>query len=629
MSVLDSIDTTVTLEWPGRRTIGTLAEIDGYTATITALNGPVDGASLTVTVEGDTADEAIAIDGVCLAVTETAWGEQRIEMELMRVGTTCSASRLRDFVEEYGVASGGSVHIGASRTQPGKRRFVYHVPERGGQTGEAASARPLHDDDMPRLPEDVDALFPATEPSHPSTGGTKERRRSNVETAHNFGRPVVSNARTGETLRAENSGFTVGADGELDALMGTLSTEFGAAPFSGRLGGGVVGGDPDDGVGFDEDDMEEMGIGTMPDKTINSDLAAGAFVTGGSLDEAFREALRAVDRPKMPEIEPEVVLRRSQLVQSSPDVGLDVVPLDAELGRPVLPLDDLEPTRMMEAIVDDDEVQGGIGSGNFSETDLSLDEVSRLKAAIDDAIAHERDVADSERHDPNEPIIVNTVHRSIPFAEPIQLGNDNRAPSMAQVAPVPTATKPKPEQEAEPALPDAKPTPATTQQSRTSTARIERVAPSLAGVLIAPKARKSSAPKLRTASGSLERIQNLFNVDMAIRCELPAIFQIGKKKYQGQLIRLAESRLRVQSAEKHPHLYQRMKVYLDPVGGGKGKIVLQCEVTRIRDSQDDSGVVAFDVRLSAGTNSPKEMNALRALMQSFEAPSARPAEASA
>ena len=221
------------------------------------------------------------------------------------------------------------------------------------------------------------------------------------------------------------------------------------------------------------------------------------------------------------------------------------------------------------------------------------------------------------------------MHRSIPFAEPIQLGNDNRAPSMAQVAPVPTATKPKPKPESESAPSDAKPAPATAPQSRTSTARIERVAPSLAGALIAPKARKSSAPKPRKASGSLERIQNLFNVDMAIRCELPTMFQIGKKKYQGQLIRLAESRLRVQSSDKHPHLYQRMKIYLDPVGGGKNKIVLQCEVTRIRDSQDDSGVVAFDVRLSAGTNSPKEMNALRALMQSFEAPSARPAEASA
>ena len=603
MSVLDSIDTTVILEWPGRRTIGTLVEIDGYTAVLTALNAPTEGVSITVTVEGDTADEAIAIDGICLNVTETAWGEQRIEMEMMRVGTTCSASRLRDFVEEYGVASGGSVHIGASREQQSQRRFVYHVPERVDHvdasmtaSGRIAGAPPTP---APPPHPQYHAVATGTRPvpAMEISEALSERRRSIVQTARNLGRPVAPTASMGEALPADSAAF------KTDDFDGF-----------GDLGS------------FDDDDDDderraltsEIDIGDVPDRTINSDLAAGAFITGGSLDEAFRDALRAVDRPKLPEQTSTFGRRGAAVLTSGSHIAMDAVPVDSELGRPVLPEDDLEPTRMLDAMPDEAEFEPDEHSvGDFTETDLSHDDVARLKVAIDDAIAHERDVADSEYHDPDEPIIVNTVGHTVPFAEPVQLGKDNRAPTMAQVAP---ARKPVAVPEPDPTI---EPAASILTSMATSTARIERVAPSLAGALIAPKARKSTSVPTHKPSGSLERVQNLFAVDMAIRCDLPAVFQVGKKKFNGQLIRLAESRLRLQSTEKQPHLYQRMKVMLDPVDGGKTKITLNCEVTRIRETQQEGGAIAFDMRLSAGTNPPKEMEALRSLMQSFEAPSAR------
>lgn len=605
MSVLDSIDTTVTLEWPGRRTIGTLVEVDGYSAVITALNAPNDGTTLSVTIEGETADEAVSIDGVCLGVSETAWGEQRIEMELVRVGTVCSASRLRDFVEEYGVASGGSVHIGASREQPSQKRFVYHVPERLDTTDTARL--PVSEEMLSSLPSRHQTTDRGARPDDISAA-LDERRRSLTQSDAYTSGPAAPTASGGMTLPV-GGGFRSAADVVFDA--------------DGNFGPAMVG------------DDSEIDIGDIEEKTINSDLAGGAFITGGSLDEAFRDALRAVDRPKMPEQGAEPMSRAS-LVQTSPEFAMDAVPVDMEIGRPVLTddnfeEDELEPTRMLAAMPDDDPEPPQAYGGDFTETDLSADDVTRLKAAIDDAIAHERDVANSEYHDADEPIIVQTVAHTVPFAEPVQLGNDNRAPSMARIAPSPTARASTTSAENK--------KPVSAGPSRTSTARIERVAPSLAGSLVAPKAKKGAGnstpepatPKERKPSDSLQKIRGIFSVDMAIRCDLPATFQVGKKKkYTGTLIRLSESKLRLQTTDMQPTIYQRLTVLIEPAGGGKNKITLQCEITRIRESQEEGGPVAFDMRVSAGTNPPKQMNALRTLIQSFEAPHARrPSEASA
>lgn len=579
MSVLDSIDTTVTLEWPGRRTIGSLVEVDGHVAVVTALNAPAEGAGLTVTLEGETADEAVAIDGVCLGISETAWGERRIEMELLRVGTVCSASRLRDFVEQYGVASGGSVHIGTSSAHPGQKRFVYHVPERVDHTDQALTAS-----GSVAIGPDLRATLPGrpefVERANEIGAAMGEHRRSMVQTSQSHGRPVAPTARTGETMPA----------GSAVMMADDLGLE------------------------------EEASFDGMPEKTINSDLAAGAFITGGTLDAAFREALRSVEPPRVPEQDAALHRRPTNLVNTSPEMAMDAVPLGTEPGRPVLPDDDLEPTRMIQAMPDDEPdalEDDEDGARDFTATDLSDEEVQRLKAAIDDAIAFERELADSAHHDPDEPIIVNTVPRGVPFAEPVQLGADNRAPTMAQVAPSQPAPEPPP--------------PATPKRNRTTTARIERVAPSLAASLTAPRALEDGEnARERKPSGSLRKIQNLFNVDMAIRCDLPATYQLGKKKHAGTLIRLAESRIRLQTEGKSPNLYSRLKVLLSPADGGKNKITLHCEVTRVREPQDDGGQVAFDMRVSPGTTSAKDMVALRALLKSFEAPSAQPpAEASA
>ena len=65
LSVKEHIDTTISLTWPGRRTIGTLASLHGSEGTVNALSGPDAGIFLTLTVEGDKAEEAIAIDISC------------------------------------------------------------------------------------------------------------------------------------------------------------------------------------------------------------------------------------------------------------------------------------------------------------------------------------------------------------------------------------------------------------------------------------------------------------------------------------------------------------------------------------------------------------------------------------
>ncbi len=134
-SLLDSLDTTVTLEWESTRTIGTLIQLGGRSIVVTALRAPPTGATVYLRIERDgDAQDAIAIDGECSTVDDSEWGEQQVEVLMQRVGTTSSAAALREFIETYGIERGGTVSVGRNRDNPELKRFVYALPE-----GEAAA----------------------------------------------------------------------------------------------------------------------------------------------------------------------------------------------------------------------------------------------------------------------------------------------------------------------------------------------------------------------------------------------------------------------------------------------------------------------------------------------------------
>lgn len=146
MNVLDTIDTTVTFEWLNTRTIGSLVRLEGRGATVTALRAPEAGTSVYLRLEGESQADGIALDGVCASVTDSEWGERLVEIEVQRVGTTASATVLRDFIETHNIARGGSVSVGRHRDDPNLKRFVYTLPEEGAErhlggpaTGESAA----------------------------------------------------------------------------------------------------------------------------------------------------------------------------------------------------------------------------------------------------------------------------------------------------------------------------------------------------------------------------------------------------------------------------------------------------------------------------------------------------------
>ena len=132
MSVLDAIDTTVTLEWGQTRTVATLTRLGGRTATVTALRVPEPGVDCFLRLEGDGPHDTIAIDGQCVALRDSEWGETQIDVMLIRVGTTTSATALRDFIEQHDIQKGGSVAVGKNRDNPDVKRFVYTL---GGMEG--------------------------------------------------------------------------------------------------------------------------------------------------------------------------------------------------------------------------------------------------------------------------------------------------------------------------------------------------------------------------------------------------------------------------------------------------------------------------------------------------------------
>ncbi len=598
MSVIETIDTTVTVEWDQHRTIGTLVEMGGFSAVLTALRAPEAGATIAFRVEGDTEEEAVTVDGVCVDVSDTGWGEQRCEIELLRVGTTCSASRLRDFIESWMVARGGSVHIGQARDGVGTKRFVYHMPERNSaaRRGPSAGQRPASAGETGQLttgatPLDLpDAIVSRQWQSQTSPEGSGAVDK--MISAHTERRRPVR-----ETIPASFDAANV--------LVGEY--------------------------GFDDD---EMPIGTTPERTLNTEVASGLLGSSG-LDAAFRDALLAVEAPRIPRTIKETTVdpfRRAGQATGGP-TGFEAEPPMAPRRLTPSSLwqddeddedsdgddgDELEPTRMMDAF--DPDAPDEPPRIAFETGELSSAETSQLLEKIDSAIELERVLAGGESFDMDEPIIVSTVPHDVPFADPIQLGHDNKAPSITAM-PL-TIEMPAP------------PPPKFTGRERKMT-----VAESLSLPLRAPAPRTVAPepeplvaeaeadaafeasvhkPQTREPSEALRRVAEIFAVDIAVRCELACQVQIGRKKGNATILRLAESKLRVRS-EIEPTLYQRFTITLPSPDGGKKPFTLQCEVSRIREREEEGELLSYDVRVVSG-NQPKDMALLRAVIQSFQAP---------
>lgn len=805
MSVLDSIDTTVTIAWGDTRTIGTLIELGGRLAILTALRTPEENGDIHIVVEGDTPDENVAIDGTCTSVSETAWGEQQVEVDLHRVGTTCSASRLRDFIEQYGILRGGSVHIGKNRDNPNSKRFVYHLPEsRQGIAVSTGTATSTGRQRRPTMPAVVDEPLPSAgpradlpSPRHMPSFEVTAYLGSNP--AHDIRQARAAAAAQQEAARDE-WGSTAPPDRELGMEWGTdtLPEAEGLARRGSsqrRPSGGFE-------LGADQ--------ATHPDFVLPSSLYLdSAGPAGDGLDAGLQEALLALEQPRTPgkaaagptaapsarservppdrvvtsafdEIEPadeaptsafdavevslsgphaafdvledsisaprgadrvgssdrDAAFKALESSLSTPSVAFETregapasarrrdrafggfqdtpeptgpgispfaassAPLDdsflpsaafeavdvsdggpgrrgaaaiselssvfdaveAELSsdaasddRPwyaalgdageawaeesgegpievgsAVALEEVEPTRMMRAV--DDPPPDVKETANYTGFDADLrdadpygseeveppQEVQRehisqeLLAKIDDAIALERAFTDSEHYDPDEPIIVNTVAHNLPFADPVQLGHDNLAPSIADVR---TSFKKAKTAEPKPKRPVSSDGP----RARPKTADHVRVGLSIKRPETPPEESAPptpATPPQRDLSEALQKVEQVFGIDLAVRCDLPVLFGSGRKKRQGNLLRMAESRLRIES-DHQPALYERLDVVI-PVGeGGKTKVTLNCEVTRIREPQEEGAPIAFDMRL-ASSNPPKQMNALRDLIRSLE-----------
>jgi len=708
VSVLDSIDTTVTLEWQGARTIGTLIELGGRTAILTALRTPGKDDSIHIVVEGELPEETVTIDGRCRSVAETAWGEQQAEVELMRVGTTRSASRLRDFIEEYGILRGGSVHIGRNRDNPNRKRFVYHLPEisqsirtdkkRERQRRATISGMRQTSPQRQMKPTVVPPSGPVQR-EDPSYAIAAELANMDPAPYASSTPTVTGPPRSSPAIRMAMAGVSGSGDHGFGDDPGDTHPDFDV--LADAFVNATTGLGPD--LGFDGPNIR-----TNPDAGPPVVAESASMAVTNELDQALREALEAVDQPRIPgaptagaQDTAESALQSLEATPESVDIpdlpaadpmdfgdlqlgddafqagnedlqpgiddlqpgdvagppGVDSLQLDDSFGadfgddfpemsldppKDVDPpqnevgggvvIDEVEPTRLMQAVSDGhDTVESikstiGYGAEEGPDDDGDLDDdptedmrqhvSEELIAKIDDAIALERAFSDSEYHDDDEPIIVNTVPHGVPFADPVKLGHDNQAPN---IAPAPVTPK----------RPD-KVKKSGKRKRAASGARAAVTTDSLARPKsLGRRAEEPAEPKQEEQIGSLHRrhpsdalvkVQNVFGVDMAIRCDLPVVFGSGRAKRQGQLLRLAESRLRIAS-DHQPGLYERLAVTIPDPAGGKSKIQLDCEVTRIREPDDEEANIAFDMRL-AGSNSPKQMQALRKLIRSFEAPPA-------
>ena len=448
MSVLDTIDTTVTLEWGQTRTVATLVKLGARTATVTALRTPEIGNECFLRLEGDGPLDTIAIDGQCVAARDGEWGEFEVDVAIVRVGTTTSATSLRDFIEQHQIARGGTVAVGKNRDNPEIKRFVYTLPQ----------------------PGTLDT---------PHTRGSQPRPLS-------------------------------------------IDTPRDTVPIS---------------------PLQQV---TAPVSSFAPRLPA--------------ESLQP--RPRLPEPQP------------MPGIGMGDV--DSEL-RTMLDMLDQRVGRM---------------TSEERDADLPANVVRLQPDAMPEA----------DRADDNEQIIVETVEQGDSLPKPVMTvpqGKPVKKGLVARLFGLGDRSK-------------SESTPAADQPTDAATEFAPPVDPT--SVWDQPLRQQQGGRGL--VSGSLVAVQQLFSVDQAVRTERPVTFESAKKKRQGTVLRLSESKVRVR-APVVPTMYERIVITLPAPKGTKESVVIRCEVTRIRPSDQEGGEQSFDAKLT-GANDPATMARLRVLMSEMQ-----------
>lgn len=216
MNVLDTIDTTVTFEWGNTRTVGSLVRLEGRAAVVTSLRAPDEGTPVYLRLEGESEVDGIALDGICACVAESEWGERLVEINVQRVGTTASATVLRDFIEAHGIVRGGSVSVGRHRDDPDLKRFVYTLPEVGQ---EARLGEPATGESMAYAP----GMFGADQPQ--AGRGDGEMSLSDSEETTDPGVAMASGAPASRPMAADT-----GATQQMAAITGASLMRDKAAP---------------------------------------------------------------------------------------------------------------------------------------------------------------------------------------------------------------------------------------------------------------------------------------------------------------------------------------------------------------------------------------------------------------
>jgi hypothetical protein len=570
VNVLDTIDTTVTVEWGSTRTIGTLVQLVGRSALVTALRAPEEGTAVFFRIEGETSVDGVAIDGACLSVTDSEWGEQQIDIDIQRVGTTASASVLRDFIERHGIEKGGSVSVGRNRDNADLKRFVYTLPE--------------------REPLAVKAIKRVREPSDLSEGFAV-----GPDTDLQASQPLPLPAK--REMPATRVLPTPGALSERLAAPriseGTLATSEPTPPEPLKVDGWEEPAKPAPAPKKEPSRPATLAkpvlttLGKPHVEPQHAGVPDAMPAMGKSSDElasALADATALLDRPTplctlQAKMEPASgALRATPEAQAAlqrlatPAAGYAATAVAARVSGaatapPPPPPTDAERRSDLDEVIAVNVVAPGqhyaapvVVEGQQGESGASL--VKRLFSGLHKASSRDRIVAQPAA------------------AEPAHAETDEAA--VAQ--PVTRPSRPVAQPTNRPSDPSAKPD-------------------------------RAAIPDRRQVSSGLIAVQHLFTVDSAVRADHPVVFEAGKKKRDGVLQRVAEMKLRVRSSHV-PQLYERISILLPRPAGGKDALPLRCEVTRLRPAPD-GGDPSFDVR-TAGTNTPQVMARLRELITTID-----------
>ncbi|MSP91984.1 MAG: hypothetical protein EXR79_09335 [Myxococcales bacterium] len=620
MNVLDTIDTTVTVEWGSTRTIGTLVQLGGHTALVTALRAPDEGTPVFFRIEGDAQNDSIAVDGVCVAISDSDWGEQQIDVTIQRVGTTSGATALRDFIERHGLNRGGSVSVGRSRDNPDLRRFVYTMPGVGAAPGagsasttgapstppasaEPARARPAS---APRVAQRASASQspkPAAGPASPAS-----QARDAWTEAHADDTPAepssVPDWDRDESGAMDSVGFDL--DGELPLLAPRLLPP---ASESTRVPGARA---------------------AEPAPVVAPGLAAaleGAPTPTHVARPQFAPAGRTtpVDRARSAQAEPLVDADEADLGGAMADAAAFLAQFELGGTNPVSTAAPAAPAKAVEAPVPAVAPQTvatasralRVPPSNIAPpaslvresraAPVAVPVETRQMKAVTALPPPAAESAESFDTDMSEPILVNTVDMASSIPAPVDTGGADKTESASSLVRRLFSSIKGGEKKA-----PARPAPIASASTVTGVpAGFDEPAAGAAHSQGLARLDRVIAPHRHSVSSGLMAVQKLFAVDTAIRSELPIQFESGKKKHDGVLQRVAESKLRIRSTHL-PQLYERLVVLLPGPLGVKDVLPLRCEVTRVRPAGEgvDS---SFDVR-TAGGNPPAVMERLRQMI---------------